>query len=85
MNITVKANNKVNVIKAIKLVLLDMKEKNKEYIQNGVIMELAQTIDQLVNSIYRTSNDEYIANVIFYSKPLYYNYHGIVSDNVISR
>ena len=85
MNITVKANNKVNVIKAIKLVLLDMKEKNKEYIQNGVIMELAQTIDQMVNSIYRTSNDEYIANVIFYSKPLYYNYHGIVSDNVMSR
>ena len=37
MNITVKANNKVNLIKKIKLVLVDIKEKNDNYRKNGVV------------------------------------------------
>ena len=80
MNITVKASNKVNLIKKIKLVLIDVKEKNADYRENGVVLELAQSIRQMVNSIYKTDDDEYIANILFYSKPLFYNYHGITLE-----
>ena len=80
MNITVKANNKVNLIKKIKLVLIDIKEKNTNYQENGIVLELAQSIEQMIKNIYRTENNEYIANILFYSKPLYYNYHGITIE-----
>ena len=80
MNITVKANNKVNLIKKIKLVVLDIKEKNLDYQKNGVVLELAQSIREMIDNIYKTADDEYIANILFYSKPLFYNYHGITLE-----
>ena len=80
MNIIVKANNKVNTIKKIKIVLLEIKEKNIEYKNKGVVIELAQSIEQIVNGMTKTADNQYIANVIFYSKPLYYNYHGLVQE-----
>ena len=80
MNITVKGNNKVDVIKKIKLVLLDIKEKNKEYYEHGMIMELAVSIEQMVKSIRKTSNGEYLADVLFYQIPVRYNYHGLIAE-----
>ena len=85
MNITVKSDNKIDLIRKIQLVVSDVSEKNKEYYEHGVVLELAQSIEQIIKNIYRTSNDEYVANVLFYSIPLQYNYHGMISNKTVSR
>ena len=80
MTIPIKASNRVEIIKQMKAIIIEMKIKNEEYIKNGFIMELAQSKKDMVNSIIRISKNEYMANIIFNEIPLYrYNYHGMVA------
>ena len=86
MNIPVRAANKVDIIKQMKSVILEIKIKNEEYIQNGFIMELALSTRDMVDSIVKISQDEYMAYIIFNERPLYnYNYHGIVAGTNMRR
>ncbi|MBE6161876.1 MAG: hypothetical protein E7158_06640 [Firmicutes bacterium] len=86
MNIPVRATNKVDIIKQMKNVILEIKLKNEEYIQNGFIMELAQSTKDMVDGIIKISTNEYMAYIIFNERPLYnYNYHGIVAESGMKR
>ena len=82
MNIPVKANNKVNLIKEIKSVLIGIRETNLRYKENGLVLELDQSIREMIDCIYKNENNEYVANVLFCTKPLYkYNYHGTIFED----